>query len=65
MGRTRGAGGESAPMRPNLKLHRENLVDLTSDELAGVDGGVPWTPWCHVTIELTDKITEPLTTRCR
>ena len=51
-------GGEAAAMRPNLKLRRESLVELSSDELAGVDGGVPWTPWCDFFITLREELTK-------
>lgn len=43
-----------------LSLAKDTLTDLTTDELALVDGAapVPWTPGCHITIELRERLSE-------
>ena len=51
----------------SLELSTETLRQLTAEELKTVAGGdVMWTPGCHLTIELAEKIqyvTELTTTR--
>lgn len=41
-----------------LVLKKDTLVELTTEELAGLNGAapVPWTPWCPFIIEMTEKI---------
>lgn len=43
-----------------LSLKKDVLVELTPAELALVDGAapVPWTPGCHITIELRERLSE-------
>lgn len=43
-----------------LALKKDTLVELTIAELALVDGAAPapWTPGCHITIELTERLSE-------
>ena len=46
-----------------LELSTETLRQLTQEELVTVAGGnVQWTPACHLTIELGDKVRELIDT---
>ncbi len=41
-----------------LRLKKEGLAELTTDELVQVVGGVPWTPSCPLFIELHERLSE-------
>lgn len=43
-----------------LALKKDTLAELTTAELALVDGAapLPWTPGCHITIELSERLSE-------
>lgn len=41
-----------------LVLKKDTLAELSTWELALVNGGVPWTPGCHITIELRERISD-------
>ncbi|HVF03226.1 MAG TPA: bacteriocin [Frankiaceae bacterium] len=43
-------------MKPVLK--KDTLAELTTDELALVNGGAPWTPSCHLFIELRERLSD-------
>lgn len=43
-----------------LVLNKETLAELTTDELARVQGAapVPWTPSCPLIMELTERFSD-------
>lgn len=49
-------------MRPNLRLKKEALSDLTTEELVSV-AGAQWTPGCPLFIRIDDLL-EDLTIEC-